>query len=62
MKVSPSLKTQRNTDERTQKDVPDADPETAPMTRATLPHSSSATNLRRRQDVERCCASEGGIK
>ena len=39
----------------------DADPGTAPMTSATLPHSSTATNLRRRWDVERSFASMGGI-
>jgi hypothetical protein len=39
----------------------DADPETAPMTSATLPLSSTATNLRRRWDVDQSCAGKGDV-
>jgi hypothetical protein len=36
--------------------------ETAAMTNAILLHSSSATNLRRRWDVERSSSSQGGSR
>lgn len=39
----------------------DVDLETAPMTSASLPHSSTVS-LRRRWGVERSCASQGGSR